>query len=589
RELTEGSAGITDFDELPIPFRAIASDIVTGERVVLGSGDLTEALRASMSVPGIFAPVNIDGRTLVDGGIVGNLPVETIREMDVDIIIAVDVEFPLYRPEQLNSAVDISAQVLTILIQKETRRQLESLGDDDILIRPDLGQFGSSNFAEIAWTVEPGQVAARQQEAALRKLSVSEPEWQQYLASRAPQKPAAATIDFVQVRNSGPLSIRAIESRLEVQPGDKVDLPMLARDAANIYGLNLYERVDYRVFREGDETGVAFDAVPKSWGPNYLRLGLSLEDDFDGSTAFNLSARLTRAGVNRLGAEWRTDAQVGTEPLLISEFYQPLSFDARYFVAPRIELKQSNINVFEDDVRIARYRISDATFGIDAGRELGRWGEFRLGVFRGAGEARLKVGDQLLGNFQFESGGLFANFAIDTLDDGQIPLHGNRFDLRWEMSRPGLGADNNFDTVTGDFLTVDTWGRHSLQAGLSYSTTFASADQVQNFFPLGGFLRLSGLARGELTGPHAALARLVWYRRSGETGGGIVEVPLYFGASLEAGNVWQQRSDIVASSLLVSGSLFVGVDTAIGPIYLAAGFAEQGKKNFYLSLGTPPR
>ncbi len=589
RELTEASASIRNFDELPIPFRAIASDIVTGERVVLAGGDLTQALRASMSVPGIFAPVTIDGRSLVDGGIVGNLPVETIRDMNVDIVIAVDVEFPLYRPEQLNSAVDISAQVLTILIQKETRRQIESLGDDDILIRPDLGQFGSSNFAEIAWAIEPGEAAARGQEAALRELSVSEAEWQQYAAARKPREPVVETIDFLRVRNSGPLSIRALESRLETRPGDRIDSSTLARDAANIYGLDLYERVDYSIIHEGTQTGVEFDATPKSWGPNYIRLGLSLEDDFDGSTAFNLSGRLTRAGVNRLGAEWRTDVQVGTEPQLISEFYQPLSFDARYFIAPRVELTQSNINVFSDDTRIARYRVSDATFGIDSGRELGRWGEFRVGLFRGAGEARLKVGDRQLGNFQFESGGVFANFAVDTLNDGQIPLHGSRLNLRWEGSRPVLGADNKFDTVTGDFITVDSWGRHSLQAGLSYSTTISGDDEVQSFFPLGGFLQLSGLARGELTGPHAALARLVWYRRSGETGGGLVEVPLYFGASVEAGNVWQQRSDISGASLLISGSLFIGLDTAIGPIYLAAGLAEQGRKNFYLSLGAPPR
>ncbi|MBT8084236.1 MAG: patatin-like phospholipase family protein [Woeseia sp.] len=589
RDLSVASAGIANFDDLTIPFRAVASDIVTGDRVVLGSGDLTRAMRASMSVPGIFAPVVIDGRTLVDGGLVGNLPVETIRDMGVDIIIAVDVEFPLYRPDQLNSAVDISAQVLTILIRKETRRQIESLNTSDILIRPDLGQFGSSNFAEIAWAIEPGQVATRANETELRKLAMTENEWLRYMANRKPGKRAAETVDFVRVKNSAPLSKRALESRLLTKVGDEIDTRLLARDAANIYGLDLYERVDYEVIDADGQTGVEFDATAKSWGPSYLRLGLALEDDFDGSTAFNLSARLTRAGVNRLGAEWRTDAQVGTEPLLVSEFYQPLSFDARYFIAPRIDLGQANINVFADESRIARYRVSDAAFGIDAGRELGRWGEFRVGVFRGAGEARLKVGNPELDNFSFESGGWFANFAVDTLDDGQIPLHGTRLNLRWQGSRPGLGADSNFDTLTGDFTAVDTWGRHSLQAGLSYSTTYGSNDQVQSFFPLGGFLRLSGLARGELAGPHAALGRLIWYRRSGETGGGIVDVPLYFGASIEAGNVWQQRSAIELDSVLISGSLFVGLDTVLGPLYLAAGFAEQGKTNFYLSLGAPPR
>jgi len=589
RELTEATANITDFDDLPIPFRAVASDIATGDAVVLGSGDLTEALRASMSVPGIFAPVVIDGRTLVDGGLVGNVPIETVRNMGVDVIIAVDVEFPLYRPEQLNSAVDISAQVLTILIRKETLRQIETLGDDDILIRPDLGQFGSSNFGEIAWAVEPGAIAARQHEAALSRLAVPDAEWQNYVVSRKPGKHRRATIDFVRVVNSGPLSVKSLESRLLTQAGDPLDARTLSRDAANIYGLDLYERVDYNIVTVDGRTGVEFDAMPKAWGPNYLRFGLGLEDDFDGSTAFNLSTRLTRAGVNRLGAEWRTDLQVGTEPLLVSEFYQPLSFDARYFIAPRIDLRQSNIQTFEAEARVARYRLSEAEFGIDAGRELGRWGEFRVGVYRGAGEARLKVGNPTLSNFNFETGGYFANFAVDTLDDAQVPLRGTRFGIRWQASRPGMGSDNDFDTLTSDYVTVRTRGRHSLQLGLNYSTTIASDDLVQNYFPLGGFLRMSGLARGEISGPHAGLARLVWYRRSGETGGGLVEVPLYFGASLEAGNVWQRRSDIGSESLLMSGSVFIGLDTAFGPLYVAAGIAERGKKNFYLSLGAPPR
>ena len=590
RELTGAGAGVRDFGALPIPFRAVASDIETGEAYVMQSGDLTEALRASMSVPGVFAPVVIDGHTLVDGGLVGNLPIDVIRDMDVDVIIAVDVEFPLYEPEQLDSALDISAQILTILIRKETRRQIDTLGPDDVLIRPALGQFGSSNFAQIAEAIEPGAVAARHHEAELRRLSLPAADWQRYLARRQPAPPApATTIDFVRVGESGPLSARALEARLATRAGEELDPARLAADAESLYALDLYERVDYDVVEQGGRTGVIFDAVPKAWGPSYLRFGIGLEDDFDGTTAFNLSTRLTRTGVNRLGAEWRTDLQVGTDPFLVSEFYQPLSFDARYFVAPRFDLRQANLRTFAGDTRIARYRIGEVEVGIDAGRELGRWGEIRFGAFRGTGNATLKVGDPSLPNFDFETGGLFARFAVDTLDDAQIPLEGQRFDLEWELSRPALGADSDIDTVSMDWTGVRTRGRHSLQLGFNYATTIETDNQVQNYFPLGGFLRLSGLARGEITGPHAGVARLVWYRRSGETGGGLFEVPLYLGASLEAGNVWQQRSDISSDGLLINGSLFVGLDTYFGPLYVAAGFAERGRSNFYLSLGAPPR
>lgn len=587
RELTVTSAGIRNFDELPIPFRAVASDIGTGEAYVMSSGDLSEALRASMSAPGIFAPVVVDGRTLVDGGLVGNVPVETIKAMGVDIVIAVDVEFPLYAPDELDSALDITAQMLTILIRKETRRQLEMLGEEDILIRPELGEFGSTNFAGIVEAVEPGAVAANEQSDRLQRYSLNDADWQEHLTARTAQRGGAREIDFVRVAGEGPLSSRVLEARLRTQPGDLVSPDLLAKDAADIFGTDLYEYVDYRIVRENGQTGVEFDPRPKSWGPNYLNFGVALEDDFEGTTAFNVSARMTRAGVNSLGAEWRNDLQLGTEPHLVSEFYQPVSFDSRYFVAPRIDLRQRNLRTFQGDERVARYRVSDAEIGFDVGRELGRWGEFRAGAFRGTGSANLKVGDPTLPNFQFDSGGLFAQFSVDTLDDAQIPLHGSRLDLRWEGSRPTLGADEEFDTVSSEFLTVETWGRHSVQLGLAFSTTLETSGQVQNFFPLGGFLRLSGLARGELSGPHAGLARLAWYRRSGQTGGGLFEVPLYVGASIEAGNVWQERSMISTGSLLMNGSVFVALDTYFGPLYVGAGFAERGKSNFYLALGTP--
>lgn len=590
RELTEATGPIEDFDQLPIPFRAVASDLGSGEAWVMASGDLAEALRASMSAPGIFAPVVVDGRTLVDGGLVGNVPVETIQAMDVDIVIAVDVEFPLYPPEDLNSALDVTAQMLTILIRKETQRQLDALDDDDILIRPELGLFGSTNFAEIREAVEPGAVAAQQQEERLRELSLDDAAWQAHLQARAARQtrePAPPTVDFVRVSGGGPLSERVLQARLATQPGDPLDTATLAADAASLYGLNLYEHVDYRVVRENGDTGIEFVARPKSWGPNYLRFGIGLEDDFEGTTSFNLSARLTRAGVNHLGAEWRTDLQIGTEPLLESEFYQPLDYDSRYFVAPRVSLLQRNIRTFAGDERVARYRLSEAEAGLDIGRELGHWGEFRVGVFRGTGTADLKVGDPTLPNFDFQSGGFFANFAVDTLDDAQVPLDGSRLNLRWELLRPGVGADAEFDTVSLEYVVARTWGRHTLQLGADYSTTVETDSQVQNFFPLGGFLRLSGLARGEISGPHAGLARLVWLRRSGETGGGVFDVPLYIGASIEAGNVWQERSAIGTDDVLVNGSLFIGLDTYFGPLYLAAGFAEEGKSNFYLSLGQP--
>lgn len=589
RNLTTPVAHVQDFDALPIPFRAVASDIETGDAYIMSRGDLSLAMRASMSAPGIFAPVVVDGRTLVDGGLSGNVPVEALRQMDVDVIIAVDVEFPLYPAEELESALDITAQMLTILIRKETRRQLETLDEGDILIRPDLGDFGSANFSEITKAVEPGSVAARDTAAALRRYSVSEAAYREYQAGRTISREQTYVFDFVRVIDEGPLSDRVLESRLRTQPGEEVTDRGLAADAARLYGLGLYSQVGYRIVRENERLGVEFFTKPKSWGPNILQFGMFIEDDFEGSTAFNVAARYTRIGANALGAEWRTDLQLGTEPFLTSEFYQPLSYDSRWFVAPRIDLEQTNFNAFADGDSIARFRVSSAELGVDLGRELGRWGEVRLGAFRGTGNARVKVGDPSIPNIDFRTGGMYATFGIDTLDDAQIPRSGTRLDAAFTMSRPGFGADRSFDTVEAGWSTVFTRGRHSLQAGADFSTTIQSDDLIQNFFPLGGFLRLSGLERGEISGPHAGLARLVYYRRSGETGGGLFDIPLYLGASLEAGNAWQDRSEIAFDSLLFNGSLFAGYDTYFGPLFLGAGFAEDGDTSFYLFLGALPR
>ena len=354
-----------------------------------------------------------------------------------------------------------------------------------------------------------------------------------------------------------------------------------------MFGLETYEQASYRLIQEEGQTGVEFATRSKSWGPDFLKFGISIEDDFEGSTAFNVAGRLTRTAINSHGAEWRTDLQIGTEPKFDTEFYQPFGRGSRFFIAPQIALEQSNINTFSGDTSIARYRISEAEAALDFGRALGRWGEFRLGAYRGAGNARLKVGDPALPNFYFDAGGARAPFVVDTFDDAQIPKSGTQFNVEWLMSRSGFGADSNFDIVESAIDKAWSWHQNTLVFGLEYATTIQSDDLVQNFFPLGGFLRLSGLGRGEISGPHAGLARVIYYRQLGETGAGLFDFPLYVGGSVEAGNVWQSCSDISLDSMLLNGSLFAGLDTYLGPLFLAAGFSEDGDTSFYLFLGSP--
>ena len=347
--------------------------------------------------------------------------------------------------------------------------------------------------------------------------------------------------------------------------------------------------MSYQLVEEGEQTGVIFSATSKSWGPNFLRFAINIEDDFEGSTSFNLGARLWRPAINALGAEWRTDLQLGTDPNFASEFYQPLRMDSRVFVAPRIEMGQRNIDAFENDEVVARYRVGEAGAGLDFGAELGTWGEFRLGVYRAAGKARLKVGDPVIGDFDFDAGGFLSSFRVDTRDSPRFPRSGTRADVVWNLSRESLGADLNFETAA--FNVDSTWsrGRHSATLGLQFGSSLNTDSVVQDYFSLGGFLRMSGLERGQLRGPYAGLARVVYYGRIGSSAGALLEVPVYLGASLEAGNTWASSDEIGFDSLQINGSVFLGLDTYFGPVYLATGFSEGGGTNFYLFVGATPQ
>ncbi|MDJ0906503.1 MAG: patatin-like phospholipase family protein [Woeseiaceae bacterium] len=589
RELTIDVSHIDDFDDLPIPFRAIATNVETGDAHVLREGDLAQAIRASMSVPAVFAPAEIDGHLFVDGGIASNLPIDVMRSMDVDIIIAVDVEFPLYPADELDSAVRITEQMITILMRRETLRQIEHLGDDDILIRPALGTFDSGAFERTPETIEPGRQAALAVAGRLGELALDEAAFAEHLARRDDPPPIATELAFVRVEDDGPVSARMLESHLDVSPGDRVDAAQLSSAAQDLYGLNLHEQVSYRLVEEDGATGVVFNARSKSYGPNILKFAVSLENDFEGSSSFNIGTRLRRIGINSQGAEWQTDLQLGTDPHLISEFYQPFRAGSPPFVAPRIDLRQRNLNTFDGEDAIARYRISESTAFLDLGAEIGSVGEFRIGAYRGFGNARVKVGAPTLPNIDFDTGGVLARLRFDTQDNAQFPRSGVRADLRWNVSLPGLGADARYDTIEAEFENTWSRGKNSFEFGALYATTLDSQDAIQDLFTLGGFLRLSGLERAEISGPHAALARLVYYRRVSDSTGGLLNVPIYLGASLETGNTWSDRGDISFSSALVNGGLFAGFDTPIGPVYTGVGFAEGGRSNYYLFFGAPRR
>jgi NTE family protein len=577
-------AEIQRFDGLPIPFRAIATDLETGQAVVMDSGDLVTAMRASMSAPGVFAPAQREGRILVDGGLVENLPIDTARAMGVDVLIVVDVSFPLYLRDELTSPLEVTNQAFAILIRGRTLEQRQKLTPNDILLDPPLGRFASADFSRVPQAIGAGEDAARGASATLARLSLSEADYRTYLAQRNTRSTELPVIEFVRADSSSSQYDPLVKETMKDLVGKPLDKEKVRSKLSSLYALDRFETIDYRLIEDQGSAGLQLDLRRKSWGPNYVRMGLNLEDDFEGNSRYNAAVRFIATELNLLGGEWLTDIQIGENPKFFTEFYQPLSLASRYFVSPQFDFEERSVFELRDNDRVAEYRVREVSGGLDVGREISNWGELRFGVHRGTGRRRVLIGDPSLPGDEFERGGYFTRFSYDKLDSIFFPRHGQQFDLEWQAQRESVGADRNFDIMSTSWLIARSFDRHTLIFWTDAGTTVDALETPENSFTLGGFLNLSGLTPGFLAGPHYGIGRLIYYRRIGRGGEGVLDLPVYAGMSVEAGNTWLERKDMF-SNPRIDASLFIGLDTPLGPVYLATGYDEGGDKAFYLFLG----
>jgi NTE family protein len=592
RQLTLPFNNSTDFDLLPTPFRAVATDLETGNAVLMDKGDLAIAMRASMSAPGVFAPVELNGRLLVDGGLAENLPVSVARAMHADIVIVSDVSFPLQPRAGLDSALSISNQMLAILVRKDTDRQRATLTAQDILITPDLGSATATDFTAPNGFIARGEEAARRSQAKLEALGVGDEAYRDYLARRAAREPGLPPIRFVRVDEQSKRYEKTILAVMQPLLGKPLEADQVGKRVTELYGLGNFETLDYSLVDQGPgaggESGLEVRARRKSWGPNYLRFGLNLEDDFQGNSRYNAAARFVVTEINELGAELLTDVQIGSDPKIVGEFYQPLDASRTWFVAPSARVEARDLPIYIKNLQVADFRDREAEVDLDIGRNLGNWGEIRAGLHRINGLTHARFGDPSLVEQQYNNGELFFKFSYDRLDNVHFPRDGQTFSLQWDANRTDLGADIASDKVQADWLMARSSGRNTLllwtSAGSSLDGDYRST-ALPEFYSLGGFFNLSGLAPQSLIGPHYAIARAIYFRKIGRGGEGFFEFPAYIGMSLELGNTWQHRGDISYSSARKDASLFLAFDTFLGPVYLGSGYDQAGTAAFYLFLG----
>ena len=575
---------VNDFDQLPIPFRALATDLVTGEAVVLDGGSLSNALRASMSVPGVFAPVEIEDRILVDGGMANNLPVSVAREMGADMVIAVDISSPLLNEEQLTSVLSVTEQLTNFLTRRTTEAQIALMSETDVLIVPDLGNFSAADFDGAKKIVAKGYEATR---ASGEKLATMTGGFSKPAASPLSDPGKHYVVSFIELDNGSVLNDAIIRSRLAVTLGEPLDFMALDESLDSIYSLDVFKSVTYDlVTNDRGEQGIVVHAPPRPWGPNYLQFGLELSSDFAGSSDFKLGAAYTRNALNQLGGEMRVLASMGREDEIHFDFYQPIDSKARWFVQPELYWARENVTFWDEDVSVAELQFAGWGASLGLGRNFSTTDQLRLTYDFGRLDVNVLTGDpDLLDPDNIDVGEAGIQYTHDSLDSYYFPSHGMYHRLQYTVASDKIGAAFDYQQAWAYGSAAFSKNRNNYLFSYELGYSFDDAAPLERYFRLGGFGRLSGLAPNQLLGRQAVLGTFTYYRRLNN----MDLLKAYAGFTLEAGNAWEFSDEISASDLIYSSSLFVGAETPLGPVYVALGTEFGGDAVVYFYVGNPFR
>jgi NTE family protein len=570
--------------QLALPFRSVASDLVTGNLVDLVDTPLFLTMRASLAVPGVFAPVRVNGRLVVDGGLVRNLPVDMAIKMGADVIIAVNVGTPLAPEKTLGSAFGVAQQMINILTEQNVQRSIGELRAQDVLVAPPLDGIGFLEFRSAAKAIKAGELAALAMAPRLASLALPEADYALFENTRLAPPALSDTplpLARIKVESTGRIAPRVLEVQSGLVAGQKLTREQV-RDAADLlYGRGDLERVEVQIDDQAGKRDVTLRATEAAWASSRLRVGLELASDFDDTNSFALKLMHVKTSINAWGAELRTVVRVGDRRAYGMQLFQPLGPGSQWYVAPSLEYGSASFDTFQQGRRASRKAFSGRTSSLVFGRELGTWGDVQLGLTRQSAHVRTVIPDIEDAEVQQARGTTqYLAYSVDTLDSLGFPSRGYLLDARVERL-PGGGVEGGAQALTTlvgmGAISTTNW------AGHVYGE-YAHAKYGYSPLSLGGFLRLSGTVPDSIQGRSVAFARLVLARRVGQlpiTLGGTVRA----GFSVEAGGGFGLDAALNGKRIKQAMSGFLSVDTRFGPAYLGAGVTKTGNKTAYLFLG----
>ena len=575
---------VADFDRLPIPYRAVATDMLTGNMVVIGRGDIAGAMRASMAIPGAFAPVVTSQYVLADGFIVRNLPIDVARNLCADVVIAVNLAKPTAPREQLIGPASLVSRSNDIMMEANERAQLETLTARDVRIDVELGDFSAADFERTAETIPLGEQAARAMAARLASLSVSPAEyaaWRNRVTVSQKVEIRVAGVEFRGLKYVNPDYLRSLT---RVRAGDTVDISAISRDAARLAVLDDLETVEYHLEGDPDNPVLVWEPRERQIGPNVLRPSMGIYAAGGGELRFELELQYVRRWLNDYGGQWRNRVQLGTSTSFLTSLYQPLDTAQIFFIEPGALASRSIEDIYNDYRRIAQYFFIDFGGRIDAGVNLGSNAQLRGGYFADRRRVEVDTGSSLLPTGKYTDAGLVASGFFDNRDASTFATRGTAAQIQYFRSDTGLGASRSWETL-------EAGARHVLRAGVTTlwltaagGSNLGSALPADRAFSLGGPQSFPGYSPGEVRAERywTVQGNVLWRVADILP---IANQALYGGFGVEGGHVYE-RVDPVPDGELYGVSGYIGGRTPLGTITLGVGKAT-GSWAAWLTLGTP--
>lgn len=577
-------SGISSFDDLPIPFRCVATDMQTGDGVILHEGPLAQAVRASMAIPGIFTPVEIRGRMLADGGMVQNIPVETVRSIDADVVIAVELRLPPGDIKELNTLTGVLSRAVDVMIIQNEHRSLQHA---DAKISIDMNGLWVNDYSRVKELIALGYKTAASQSGELQKYAIQDPaEWQRYLDERNARKHAPIKqVDAIVVTGADRDADNRIRRRLSKDLDKPLSLPGLEKQLTRIAGEGRFDHLGYEGFVQNGVPALRITAHEKTYGPPFVDLAVNVAGSGVAGFDFSAGARVTFMDIAHRGGEWRNDLLFGSSNLAASEYYQPIG-SSHLFVAPYVFASKFARNSFTGLTRIAIFGDERAGGGLDLGFESGRRSEFRIGYELFEGKLAPLVGAAGLPIVHGSTGLFRARYVWDGQDSPSVPSRGTRVVAMVSrvLQTPGVSHPiDQMDVQTSNFVPLGT--KTSMFVNLSGGSTFRGSAGPFQVFALGGPFHLGAYFPDEFLGNHYVYSSLGFRRefyRLPQLAGNRV----YWGGWYEAGSAFGSAIND-SGPVVIRGTFNLGIiaDTVIGPITLAGSVSPTGKSRVNFSIG----